>query len=564
MYVDAVTICALIDELGKQLSGGRVQSVVEMGNYTFGFEIYAEHQRQYLVLSADPHLARCHLATEKPRRGVERPGLLGLLLKKYVDGAFIEGLNQPPWERIIQIDFSHPAGDTTLIIELMAQRSNIILLSGNVILESLRRIPPGENSQRMILPNELYVPPPPQQKAFPENLTRSLLEEFMERDPSMPAWKALIAGVSGISPLASNEIIFRASGRSDTLASALDIGAAYAAFQAFLSDIEGSQWAPCVVEKPGGYRAFAPYLLTHLGKPTEVDSISQAISLYFEVSTGLDTYEAARALVEKQIIKAYDKIKRKLASLERQNASQTSLESLRMQGELIFTYASMIVPKQTELLAEYDSNEPPLRIPLDPDLSPVQNAQRYFEKYHKAKRAARDIPALMAAAEQELAYLEQVRTDLALAENWPDIDAVKLSLQQAGYWQGERTKVPTGGQSKIKRVVTENGFVILIGRNSKQNHQLVTEEAAGDDLWLHVRHLPGGHVIIKHDGRDIPEDVIRYAAGLAAYYSNARNEKQVEVDVTLRKYVRPIKHGKPGMVSYKNERTINVQPILSA
>ncbi len=192
----------------------------------------------------------------------------------------------------------------------------------------------------------------------------------------------------------------------------------------------------------------------------------------------------------------------------------------------------------------------------------VENARRYFERYEKAKRAAKDIPALRREAEQEIGYVEQLATDLALAESWPEIEAVREALQEAGYWRGAKKAGPRGGRPGIRRFTTEDGFVILVGRNAAHNHALVTERSAGEDLWLHARGVPGSHVIVKHDGRPIPDDVIERAAQLAAYYSAARGDAAVEVDVTARRYVRPVKRGKPGMVTYRNERTLRVRPAL--
>ncbi|MBI5959414.1 MAG: DUF814 domain-containing protein, partial [Chloroflexi bacterium] len=177
-----------------------------------------------------------------------------------------------------------------------------------------------------------------------------------------------------------------------------------------------------------------------------------------------------------------------------------------------------------------------------------------------AKRARAGVPQLVQATQQEMDYLLQLETDLALAANWPEIGEVQDALQRNGYWQGPRTAQPGGSKSSPLKVTTEAGLVIWVGRNARQNDQVTFEKGTPNDLWLHVHGLPGAHVIVKSNGQPVPEAIIRRAAEIAAYYSGARSETRVLVDVTQRKYVRKIKGGKPGMVTYRNESPVQVTP----
>jgi predicted ribosome quality control (RQC) complex YloA/Tae2 family protein len=308
-----------------------------------------------------------------------------------------------------------------------------------------------------------------------------------------------------------------------------------------------------------GYVAFAAYALTHLEGWTEVDAISAAMTAYFGAPVGMEAYKAAKEPVMEQIDKAIDRLRGKLYSLEQQSADEARIESLRQKGELILAYGATLDPEQASFRAQYDPDDPELEIDLDPRLSYSENAQEYFEKYEKAKRAARQVPRRIALARHEIRYLQQLKTDLHLAENWPEISEIREQLQEEGYWQGSRSAAPRGGRPGVRRF-TDDGYVILVGRNARQNHELITERASGRDLWLHARRIPGSHVIIKNDGRPIPDRIVQRAAGLAAYYSAARRDTAVEVDVTERRYVRTIKGGKPGMVTYQNEETLTVHP----
>jgi len=237
---------------------------------------------------------------------------------------------------------------------------------------------------------------------------------------------------------------------------------------------------------------------------------------------------------------------------------------LRRSGELILAYQYALAAGQTELRAQYDLSEPEMVIPLDPNLTPLENAQRYFARYDKAKRALEDVPRLIQETRNELTFLAQLESDLELAASWPDIDDVQQALQARGYWRGKRAGRIGGGRPGPLRLATPDGYVIWVGRNSRQNEIVTFEKASGEDLWLHVRGAAGAHVIVKNDGRPIPETVIAKAAEIAAYYSASRGEASVPVDVTRRKYVKKIKGLGPGMVTYRNETTRTVVPRADA
>ncbi len=561
MYVDAVTTAALVEEFNDRILGGRVQSIVEVDEESIGMEIYAG-QRHYLLISIHAQSARCHLVTDKLRRGVEHPSPLGLLLRKYVEGARLDAVTQPPWERILHLDFSSPEGETRLVIETMDKRSNILLIAEGEIMDCARRVGAQQNRYRVMLPGKPYVPPPPQKKLPPENVTTDDLRGFFVEEPEERAWKLLVAHIAGISPLYARELIFRASGDQQAAAFDLSSDVVYDTFRRMLADTLEGRWSPCVAAAPdaNGFTAFAAYSLTHLEHMQPIESVSAAMVAYFGAPVGLEAYSAGKEGVRAQVDEARSRARRKLAALNRQLAGDEAVELLRKKGELLFAYAATMDAGLSQFEAQYDPDGPLLSIELDPALSATENARAYFSRYEKSKRAYEDVPKLQRTARREAAYLEQMATDLDLAESWPEIDAVRDALQEGGYWRGERTRGPRGGKPGIRRFTTEGGFVILVGRNASQNQQLLAEKSSPPDLWLHARGIPGSHVIIRNDGRPIPDSVIEYAASLAGYYSSGRGDTTLEIDVTERRYVRPIKGGKPGMATYKNERTLSVRP----
>lgn len=562
MYFDAVTIMALVDGLDAVLVGGRVQDSIEIDPETIGLEIYANHQRHYLVLSAHQQFARVHLASEKLRRGVQKPSPLGLLLRRYVEGARIEAIRQPEWERVLILDMDGPEGVFELVVEPMERRANILLVrDGGTIVDCIRRVGPQENRMRVSLPGQPYAPPPPQKlKRDPHTLTLGLAADMLDNEPGERTRQVLTRRVLGFSPQLAKEVVFRATGAINTKAADTSARSLLSVIEEVFGAFQAGRWEPGVALDAETPVAFSAYRLTHLEGWTPRASMSEALEMYYGVMVGEGAYSAAKKPVQAMIAEATTRVQKKLESLQSSLRDDADLEHLRHSGELLLAYQYTLSPGQTILRAQYEVDGPELEIAIDPALTPLENAQRYFEKYEKAKRARAGVPKLVEATRQELDFLNQLEIDLDLASNWPEIGEVQDALQANGYWRGTKTARPGGEKSAPLKVSAGEGFVVWVGRNSRQNDAVTFDRGGPEDLWLHARGVPGAHVIIKSGGAPVPDHVIERAAAIAAYYSRARTETRALVDVTRRKYVRKIKGGRPGMVTYRNETTVEVVP----
>ena len=573
MYYDALTAAAVADELRATVVGGRVQEVIHVDDLTLGLEIYGRvrradpqatrptHQRQYLVLSAHPRESRAHLTEIKVRRGVEAPVPLLLLLRKHVRGGFISAVRQPPFERILHLDVSGPEKTVTLTVEAMGRHANIILVDEDgQVLDSIKRISARLSRVRPMLPGMQYVPPPVQDKLDPADVTEYTLREMIDASRAgQPVWRALVNGIRGMSPLLAREIVYRAAGTIEQhcgevtqMAPLLD------AYHTLMAHAWDHRWEPCVGFDEGEVAVYAPYHLTQYEEWEPTETISRAIDRYEQAVRSADAYGPARERVRGLLEEARRRVQSRLEALKRQLIPQEELDRLRLSGEMILGYAHAVRRGQTELEAEVDLEGPPMRIALDPDKSAVENAQAYFERYEKAKAASAEIPALIRKARYELAYLDQLETDLELASNRPEIDEVHSALIEAGYTPRKRHAQIQRGQPL--RLTSPDGLPILVGRSARQNHEVTFRQAAPDDLWLHAVDMPGAHVIVKSGGQEVPEATLERAAELAATYSAARGEGRVLVAYTERRYVRPIRGAGPGMVTYRNEETIAVTP----
>ena len=554
LYFDALTAAAMVDELSATLVGGRVQEVVLVDELAVGLEVYARHLRHYLLLSADAEQARVQLADDKLRRGPERPLPLVLLLRKHLRGARLERVTQPGFERILRFEFEGPEGPLTLVAEGMGRRSNIIAIDGEgTVMEAIKRVRP-EQSRRPVLPRSPYVPPPPLHKASIASMTPGDLRTCLGAGEG-PLWRRLVDSVAGMSPLLAREVLYRVAGDAEAMEA--EPGEVWAAARAFLVELPASHaWSPTVGLEEGRVTAYAPYALTHLSARREVPSMSAAIAAYVAETGRAAPYAEAKARVRQELAAGRARELRRRTAIARALRPPEEIDRLRESGEWILAYATQIRPRQTELVVEGAGGEV-LRIALDPERSAVENAQRYFREYDNAKLAAQGGPARLAAVDQALDRLAQLEADLELAENRAEIDEVLAALAEAGYVSAPKT--PAARSSGPRRFTTEEGLTVWLGRNSRQN-ALVLERAAPGDLWFHARGVPGGHAILVTGGRPVPEATIERVAALVAYYSAARSAGKVPVDVTERRYVRPIAGGGPGQVTYRNERTLTVAP----
>jgi predicted ribosome quality control (RQC) complex YloA/Tae2 family protein len=559
VYCDALTLAAVADELRHRLLGGRIQRVLLVNRLAIGLEVYAHRQRHYLLISAQPEQGgRIHLVGHKLRRGVASPSPMLLRLRKYARGGRLTDIQQPPSERLLRLTIEGMQGLVVLIAEMMGRRSNIILIEADsTILECVKHVAASQNRYRVLLPGYPYVPPPAQKKVDARGLTPARLKEVLEevQDPH-PLWRKLVASVRAVSPLLAREVVHRVSG--DVECPGADARAVLAQLGELLQLPTTGQWQPTVAQREGEVIAYAPYELTQYPHRERRGSISEAMASYYAQRAGTDAYAAARSRAQEAIEQQRERQLRKRRALLRAQPAPERLDALRRKGELLLAYAQQVSPGQSELVVHLAETEPPVHIALDPTRSAIENAQQYFRRYEKAKSAASEVPQLLAQVDGELAYLEQLSTDLTLAEDQPGIADVEGALAEAGYLpKPKKHRRPAMGPL---RVLSEEGFVILVGRNSWQNEEVTFRRSAGHDVWLHAQGVPGAHVLIRTEAREVPEATLSRAAELAAHFSTARHEENAPVDYTLRRNVRRLKGGKLGQVLYKGQKTIIVKP----
>jgi predicted ribosome quality control (RQC) complex YloA/Tae2 family protein len=569
MSFDTFSVAAMAAELRSVILGGRVQRVTQIDSLTYGFEIYVRPVRHYLVVSVEPRAARFHLTLNRVRRGAGNDTPLQLVLRKYMRGARLKQVEQPPYERLLYLHFDTPFGPVVLAIEMLGNRSNLLFQAEDQTILGVARLSKpepderGHNRQRSLIPGHLYQPPPPQDKLAPSELTEhTLRQELAEASPDLRIVRLLPGVVRGVGPLLAREITVRATGSVDTTAGQLtDLAPFLEVFRSLFDRLASDEWQPTLAfDEEGELRAFAPYPLRHFPHSQTVESFSVAVETFFaEAAAG---YATAKAPLVEAIAKARNRLERRRARLAEDAAALADPTAYKESGEAILAYAHQIQPGQTTLAIEWVLGEEPLDIELDPALSASENAQQYFNRYRKALRAAEEIPAQVEKVSLEEQYLDQLEQDLAMADDRPEIDVVAESLAEAGYYRSRRGRKQRQKRAsgRYLRLTAPDGALVWVGKNALQNAHLTFNRAAADDLWLHARNIPGAHVIIPTaEGLPSEADVF-WAAGVAAYFSRARHDTRVDVVVTVKKYVRAIKGAAPGLVTYRNETTLRVAP----
>ena len=606
---DVLTIAAIADELSATLLDGRIQRIGLVDDRTVAAEVYAAGRRRYLITSADDRAPRLHLTSSMPSLDPALTTPFGLLLRKYLRGGVVIGIDQPPLERLVRFSIAkrlpphngrrrrwettaaepeEPENDETgdetvdgegdatylqLAVELMGRHSNLILIDDDGrIMESIKRVTPSMSRVRPIQPRLPYVPPPPVDKPDPRRLTTPGAEQLLAAEKGDAGLApALVRRLRGISPQMAREIAYRVSGDAAVTMSDLPAEAAMLLARetrAALEPLLTAAWAPRVYREQDSAGAsatiaFAAVPLAHLAAVSQEEAIA-SISAAAEVASaagavaGPVRHTQRRERLLATVSDARARQARRLTSVQGQLQKAAAIDQLRTAGELIYAYLWKIEPGQATLDADG------VMIALDPTLSGKENAQDYFERYRKAQGAGEHLPALAAEIEAELAYLDQLLTLIGHATSFAEIEALTAEwIAHGGTPPTENAKPSRRAASPRPRALHDSdGNAVLIGRSGAQNDQVTFDLAGPNDSWLHARGVPGSHVVIRwrHPSGDEDQETVEAAAALAAHYSSARDSGSVEVDVTRRRHVRKIKGTGPGMVTYRQERTISVRP----
>ena len=564
MPLDALCLTAVAGEVRSAVHGGKIDKIYQPTRDEVVLYIRGPAGNVRLLLSASPGHPRAHL-TERNRENPEQPPMFCMLLRKHLQGARILELNQPPLERILdfRLETLDELGDRVerrLVLEAMGRSANLLLLDGEGrIVDCTRRVD-GDlaRGQRQLLPGLFYRQPPTVDKLNPFTLSPEELRLVLA-NPLGKAWdKLLLDSFTGLSPLVARELAFRAGDDSEKLAAELEkLGKAVEEnhFTAYLLVREG---------KPVDF-TFLPVL--QYGPETESiprESFSALLDDFFSDRESAERVRQRGQDLVKSVTSARDRTARKLGNQARELEATKNRERLRELGDILTSNLHLMEKGMSTFrtMDFYDPEGGEVDIPLDPLLTPQQNAAKYYKEYNKAKTAEEMLTIQIEKGEKELEYLNSVLENIALAEGEKDLQEIRQELTETGYLRRPKTAAKRAKKvsGKPMEFRSSSGLRISVGKNNSQNDLLTTKLAYKSDIWLHTQKIHGSHVILWLEGGEADARSLTEAAQLAAYFSQARDGSKVPVDYTPVKYVKKPAGARPGMVVYTTYQTAVVEP----
>ena len=572
MAIDAICLQAVAGELCPQLLGLRVDKVQQPARD----QVVLLFRGKRLLLNAGAGAPRLQL-TEILRDNPAEPPMFCMLLRKHLSGARVAGLTQPPLERLVKIEFDASdelgrAGRRTLVLEAMGRRSNLILLDGEGrVIDSLRRVDADMSAARQVLPGLFYQPPASTGRLpFLEETEEGFSARFAAAAAEKTLDAFLLDQYFGLSPLMARELAFQAAGDVDARVFQMGgPGPLWRALEDFQNRVREERFTPVCLLRDGKPLDFACVPVGQYGGAAECvayPSFSALLDAFYEAREKQERARQRGADLLRAASTARDRLRRKLALQEKEYAATQDRDKLRIQGDLITANLYRMERGQARLECEnYYEAGAPASIPLDPLLTPQQNAAKYYKRYAKAKTAEKYLREQMDLARRDLEYLESVLAEIAQAETEADYLDIRAELREAGFLKKQgRGKKEKSRPAAPWEFCTSSGLRVLAGRNNRQNDKLTLKDADRRDLWLHTQKIHGSHVILRCAGRTPSEEDIAEAAMVAAWVSQARESGNVPVDYTEVRNVKKPAGGRPGMVIYTTCRTVNVTPEEAA
>ena len=539
MSFDGFFLHHMTEELRHELVGGRVQKINQPFEQELVLQIRSNRKSLKLLLSAHSVFGRVQL-TDTTFENPAVPNTFIMVMRKYLQGAVIEAIQQVENDRILEISVSNKneIGDSvavTLVIEIMGKHSNIILLdkASGKIIEAIKHVGFSQNSYRTILPGSTYVAPPQTGSLNPFTVGDEKLFQILQTEEIEP--KRLQQIFQGLGRDTATELSGRLT--ADKLKT----------FRAFFA----SPTHPSLTEK-----SFSALLFSD--SKTQMSTLSELLDTFYKDKAERDRVNQQASELIRRVENELEKNRKKLGKQEEELLATENAEEFRQKGELLTTFLHQVPNDQNQVeLDNYYTGEKIL-ITLDKALTPNQNAQRYFKRYQKLKEAVKHLTSLIEETRNTILYLESVETALAQA-SLSEIAEIREELIQTGFIRRRQREKIQKRQKPEKYLATDGQTIILVGRNNLQNDELTFKMAKKDELWFHAKDIPGSHVVIT--GNLQPSDEVKTdAAELAAYFSKARLSNLVQVDMIEIKKLNKPTGGKPGFVTYTGHKTLRVTP----
>ena len=540
MSFDGFFLHHMVEELRAELLNGRIQKINQPFDQELVLQIRSNRQSHRLLLSAHPVFGRIQL-TETTFENPAQPSTFIMVLRKYLQGAVIESIEQIENDRIVEITVSNKneIGDdiqATLIIEIMGKHSNILLVdkSSNKVLEVIKHIGFSQNSYRTLLPGATYIAPPSTDAVNPFTIKDEKLFEILQtQELTAKNLQSLFQGLGRDTAIELENLL-----TDDRLSK----------FREFFKQ----ETNPCLTDKSFSCVPFSTKIEGHFS------SLSQLLDVFYKDKAERDRVKQQASELIRRVENELQKNRQKLKKQEKELQATENAEEFRQKGELLTTFLHQVPNDQDQVILDNYYTNQPITISLDKALTPNQNAQKYFKRYQKLKEAVKYLTDLIEETKATILYLESVETVLNQA-GLDEIAEIREELIQTGFIRRRQREKIQKRKKPEKYLASDGKTIILVGRNNLQNEELTFKIARKEELWFHAKDIPGSHVVIS--GNLNPSDEVKTdAAELAAYYSKGRLSNLVQVDMIEVKKLNKPTGGKPGFVTYTGQKTLRVTP----
>lgn len=573
MAFDGITVAALVREMNLELTGGHISKIAQTEKDELLITVKNNRKNLRLVLSVNASLPLAYITDDNKPSPLTAPNFC-MLLRKHLGGGKILSITQPGLERCIHIEVEHrnEMGDLCrkiLIAELMGKHSNIIFCDETLrILDSIKHVSAQMSSLREVLPGREYFLPPSISKKNPLAMTEEELVEILSSSGD-PAGRTLCASLSGISTMAAQEVIRISGVDADLPASSLSEAERLHLAHTFLlmmEDVKNGHFRPCIFYRDREPREFSALDCAPPEEGCETvyfETMSAVIGTYYRDRDTVSRIRQKSADLRHILQTVLERDYKKLDLQEKQLKDTEKKDKYRIYGELLNTYGYELSGGEKSFSCENFYTGETVTIPLDPQLTARENAQKFFDRYGKLKRTAEALETLTLETRNEIAHLESISTALDIALKEEDLAQIRQEMTEFGFIRrhGPQTK-KVRITSRPYHYVSSDGFDIYVGKNNYQNEEVTFRIASGNDWWFHAKKMPGSHVIVKCDGRELPDRTFEEAGALAAWYSGGRNADKVEVDYIQRRYLRKVTGAAPGFVIYHTNYSLMAVPEI--
>ena len=552
--------CAIDSHIYKIYQPSREELVLSLRKSGFNKKLF---------ITVKGGMSRIHFTNNAPENP-DSPPMFCMLLRKHLQNGKLTEIKTDGFERVLSLCFisSNEMGDKvkiTLVLELMGNMANIILLdSEGRIIDAVKRT--GiENTDRIIAPGAMYIPPKRQKKI---NILTDDIAPFTKRlkEEGGNLSKALVTGLDGMSPLVAREVLYKAGLDETSILSDTDAKAIETALNDLKERVKSGGEPYILTDNDGNYKDFSFICIGQYGdyyKIKQLDSFSNLLDEFYLERQKAAMQKRAGGDLEKLVKNLIIRTNKRLLTRKKEQSLAADRDSLLLYGELLKANIHLVKPgaKSVTVKNYFSPRQEEIIIPLDEGLNPQNNALKYFKDYKKSKNAEAALKELIEDDEREKAYLESVAFSVTRAETLKEIAEIREELTAAGYIKAQKkNKRAQNTKMNIETLYSKEGYKILVGKNNLQNDYITNTLASKGDTWFHVKGIPGSHVVVFNNGKEVSDATIKFAATLAAANSKAGSSSNVPVDYTAIKNVKKPQKQKAGMVIYTTNKTIYVTP----